>query len=309
MLNDAAAVRPETRARVQQAITDLDYHPNYAARQLVTARTLTLGVILPFLTRPFFVNVLRGIESAVAGTDYHLNIFNVETAATRGYYFGEMPYRGRVDGLLVLSLPLTDVEVDRLATAHIPTVLIDGYHPRLPSIGMQNKAGAHEAVRYLVDQGHRRIGFVSGPIVADLGFSVNRERYEGYCQALVDHHLPVDPQLQQTGDDSHGAGEQMTHRLLNLPQPPTAVFACSDVHALSVLQTATARGLRVPKDLAVVGYDDIELAAYVGLTTVRQPMADMGRRGVALLLAQIDGSLASMPHELLTATLIRRHTA
>ena len=106
VLNNAGAVHPETRARVRRVIEELDYHPNHAARQLVTARTLTIGVILPFLMRPFYVNVLQGMAAAILPTPYHLNIFNVETAAIRSYYFDELPFRGRIDGSIVISLPL-----------------------------------------------------------------------------------------------------------------------------------------------------------------------------------------------------------
>lgn len=311
VLNDAAAVRPETRARVQRAIAELDYHPNHAARQLVTARTLTLGVVLPFLTRPFFVNVLQGIEGAVASTDYHLNIFNVETMDVRTYYFGELPYRGRIDGLIVVSLPLSTSEVDRLTAAKIPTVMIDGLHPRLPSVSMHNFQGAYQAVEFLIGKGHQHIAFISGPVDTELGFTVNRERLEGYTKALEDHGLSLNVNFQQTGTDSHAGGAEMAHRLLDMPSPPTAIFTSSDVHALGAMQAATARGLRVPEDVAIVGYDDIELAAYVGLTTMRQPMADMGRRGVALLLDLIAGNSDrdAPPQERLSASLILRQTA
>ena len=308
VLNDAPSVRPETRQRVQAAITALNYHPNHAARQLVTSRTMTLGVVLPFLTVPFFMTVLQGIEATVVPTGYYLNIFNVETPAARTHYFRELPYRGRVDGLIVVSLPLEDDEVARLVGAEIPTVLVDGVHPDLPSVQMQNATGAQMAIEHLIERGHQRIAFVSGPIETALGFPVNRERLAGYCAALTRHQLLIDINFQQAGEDSHAAGVEMGHHLLALPTPPTAIFACSDVHALGVLQAAQARGLRVPEDVAVVGYDDIELAAYVGLTTVRQPMAEMGRRGVELLLAHLNGHLQYRSSEVLTPTLIVRGT-
>lgn len=309
VLNEAEAVSPATRARVQQAIAELNYHPSHAARQLVTARTQTIGVILPFLTRPFYINVLQGIESKVAATPYHLNIFSVENGPRRSYYFDEMPYRGRVDGLIVVSLPLTDTEVARLHAIKLPTVLVDGFHPALPTITMQNVAGARTAVEYLLSRGHSRIAFISGPVEADLGFTVNRDRLQGYLAALRAYNVTPQSAYQLAGEDTHADGGRMTNILLDLPTPPTAIFACSDVHALGVLQAVQARGLRVPDDVAVVGYDDIELAAYFGLTTVRQPMAEMGRRGLELLLQAVEEPGGEPVHHCFTASLIIRHTA
>ncbi|MBA3944386.1 MAG: LacI family DNA-binding transcriptional regulator [Herpetosiphonaceae bacterium] len=309
VINNASAVHPETRARVQRAILELDYYPNQAARQLVTAQTLTIGVILPFLVRPFYVNVLQGIAAAVLPSPYHLNIFNVETAAIRSYYFEELPVRGRIDGLIVISLPLEQADVDRLRGARIPTVLIDGWHPEIASVGMDNRAGTRLAVEYLIGRGHRRIAFMSGPLDEELHFQVNRHRLEGYHAALAAHDLHSYPSMEQSGVDTYAGGGWMTEQLLDLPVPPTAIFAASDVHALGALQTAVRRGLRVPEDIAIMGYDDIELAPYVNLTTMCQPMAEMGRRGVELLMEQLGAEPPQPIHDVLMATLVPRGTA
>ncbi len=308
VLNNTGAVKAETRERVLKAIDELNFRPNQAARQLVTARTGTIAVVLPYLTRPFFVNVLHGVEATAAARDYHLQLFNVETEEKRRFYLREMPYHGRIDGLLVVSLPVFDVAVNQLTAARIPTVLVDSFHPQLPSITVDNVAGARLAVEHLIECGHRRIAYICGPLAAELKFPVNQQRLHGYQAALAAHGIPrVDPYV-ISGADSHVDGMRMTYQLLDLDPRPTAIFAASDVHALGALQAAGERGLRVPHDLAIVGYDDIDLAGYMSLTTVRQPMVKMGRRGVEMLLDQVDGREGAARHTTLPVELIVRRS-
>lgn len=284
VLNDAPNVLPATRERVLHAITELGYRPNQAARQLVTARTHAIGVVLPFLTRPFFVNVLRGIEAVVAETEYQLIIFNVETVEQREYYFSEMPFLGRLDGLIVLSLPLQPDDVHRLRSTNLPAILIDTIAPGFSAVTVDSVAGAHMAVEHLIACGHTRIGYICGPLDPPLGISVNRERRRGYREALAAHGLPINPHYQRAAGDGRHEGRTATLALLELDEPPTAIFAASDEQAFGAMDAAQARGLLVGQDIAIVGYDDLELAHYVGLTTVRQPMEQMGRAGATLLL-------------------------
>jgi len=308
VLNNTGAVKPTTRERVLQAIQELDFRPNQAARQLVTTRTNTIGVVLPYLTRPFFVTVLHGIESTAAANAYHLQIFNVESETKRRYYLREMPYRGRVDGLLVLSLPIFDTAAAQFQAASLPAVLVDTYHPALSSIKIDNVAGARLAVEHLLALGHRRIAYVSGPLEGELAFPTNRERLQGYSEALEAYGLPVIPDYILQGEDSHADGMRMTSRLLDHPEPPSGLFAASDLHALGALQVAEERGLRVGADLAIVGFDDIDLAGYMSLTTVRQPMVEMGRRGLELLLDHIDRGVEEPEHIVLPVELVVRRS-
>lgn len=308
VLNNTGSVRPDTRERVRRAIDELGFRPNQAARQLVTARTFTLAVVLPYLTRPFYVNVLHGIESAASACGYHLQIFNVESAAKRTLYLQEMPYRGRVDGLVVVSLPVKGTAVAHPERTLLPIVLIDGSHHELPSVSVDNVGGARCAVEHLLKLGHRRIAFVSGPLEAELEFPVNRRRWEGYTSALHSSGLNVDPCYIVTGDDRHADGMRMAYHLLDLEPRPSAIFAASDVHALGAFQAAQERGLRVPQDVAIVGYDDIDLAGYMSLTTVRQPMVEMGKRGVDMLLTLIEGRAVEPNVTLPVELVVRRST-
>jgi DNA-binding LacI/PurR family transcriptional regulator len=306
VLNDSGPVSSTTRERVLEAISALDFQPNRAARQLATAQTHTIGVVLPFLTRPFFVSVLHGIEAVVAQTHYNLHICNVETVEKRDEYFATVLFRGRLDGVLIVSLPLDDVYATRLQAAQVATVLIESRHDAFTSVGVHSAAGAQQATEHLIALGHQRIAYISGLAQTELGFRNNVERLHGYQTTLQQHGIDVEPVYILMNGDGPEMGMHMAQQLLNLDQPPTAIFAASDELALGVLQAAQGRGLRIPDDLAIVGYDDIELAAYIGLTTVRQPMTEMGRLGVEQLLQQLNGAPAAPKQITLPVELVVR---
>jgi len=308
VLNQSGPVSAATRARVLAAITELEFRPNHSARQLATAQTYTIGVIVPFLTRPFYVAVLRGIEAVLANTHYNLQIFNVETAEKRDYYFTELPYRSRIDGLIVLSLVLSDAHVARLLGAGIPTLLLDTCHPALPSLAIDNVAGAQTAVEHLIELGHRRIAYISGLAQPELDFRSNCERLSGYQAALRAHGLSEQPEYVIMAGDGREMGLRMTEQLLALAEPPTALFAASDELAMGAIQAAQRRGLRIPEQLAVIGYDDIELAALLGLTTIRQPMTEMGQHGVERLLRLLTARETPPEHTTLPVELVVRAT-
>ncbi|HEY1016450.1 MAG TPA: LacI family DNA-binding transcriptional regulator [Herpetosiphonaceae bacterium] len=306
VLNGSPSVRPATRERVLAAIRDLDYRPNQAARQLVTARTHAIGVLLPFLTRPFFVEVLRGIEAVIAESDYQLIIFNVETMERREHYFGAMPFLGRLDGLIVLSLPLSEHDTARLLKTKLAAVLADTSAPGFSSVTIDNPAGARLAVEHLAGLGHHRIGFIGGPLRPHLGMSVNRLRLEGYRAAMAAAGLAIDPAWEREIGDGRAGGRAAIGELLALPSPPTAVFASTDEQAFGALDELQRRGLRPGGDLSLVGFDDLELAAYVGLTTVRQPMERMGREAAELLLARLADPAAPIEQRQVPISLVAR---
>jgi len=306
VLNDSAHVRTVTRQRVLQAIADLEYHPNPAARSLSLKKTATIGIVVPFFTRPFFVEVLRGVDNELVRNDYNLILYSVEQKALKDHYLRNLPMRRRVDGLLLISLWLEDGDARALTRARIPTVLIDSQHPDFGSVTVDNVAGARMAVTHLIEQGHRSIGFISGRLDDPFGFPTSRERFVGYCQTLEEHGIPFRGDYHQIGEFTAQSGRECMERLLAVDSPPTAVFLTSDTQALGALQTIRESGRRVPDDMAVVGYDDIEVAQYVGLSTVRQPMFQMGREGVRLLLAALNDGAAeagrtkvSLPVELI----------
>jgi DNA-binding LacI/PurR family transcriptional regulator len=308
VLNESASVREVTRQKVLAAIEELDYTPNPIARRLSLGKTLTIAVIVPFFTRPSFVERLRGVEYALADSEYDLILFNVETTARRDTYFRDVPRRERVDGLLIISLSPYDEEVDRFLQAGVPTVLVDANHPRLNRAVVDDVAGGRLATEHLIALGHRKIGYVSDQLDNPFHFVSSRDRYEGYRQALAETGIPLRPEYHRQGEHGRREAREMARDLLALPDPPTAIFAASDTQAIGVLEAAQDADLRVPDDLSVIGYDDIEIAEYLHLTTIRQPLFASGVEGVELLLESIAQSPPSPRQVLLPIDLIVRRT-
>jgi DNA-binding LacI/PurR family transcriptional regulator len=308
VLNNSPSVRDVTRERVLQAIAELDYSPSPIARRLSLRKTLTIAVIVPFFTRPSAVERLRGVEAAVAESEYDLIVFNVETPGRRDKCFRDVPRRERVDGLMIISLLPLDQDVDRFIRAGVPTVLVDADHPRLSRAQMDDVAGGRMATQGLIDLGHQKIGYVSDLLENPFNFVSSRSRFEGYCEALEDAGLPIRAEYHQQGEHGRHVAREMACALLSLPDPPTAIFAASDIQAMGVLEAAHDAGLRVPEDLSVIGFDDIEIAEYLGLTTMRQELFESGRQGVELLLDAIEDSSAEPVCRILPPTLVVRRT-
>lgn len=309
VLNGSPNVRQETRQRVLNVIEQLNYHPSPIARRLSLRKTLTIGVIAPFFTRPSIVERLRGIESLVAESEYDLIVYNIETPTKRDACFRDVATGQRVDGLIIIHLAPTEADVQRWGVAQTPVILVDTRHPALHRVVIDDVAGGHMATQHLIELGHRRIAFISDPLDEPFNFTSSRDRMQGYRQALAEHGLSFRPEYHQAGEHGREQARAMAHSLLRLPDPPTAIFTHSDTQALGVMQTASDLGLQIPRDLSVIGFDDIEMAEYVHLTTIRQPLVETGRRGIELLLrAMDDPDLPTTCEELPIELVVRRTT-
>ncbi|MEA3336883.1 MAG: LacI family DNA-binding transcriptional regulator [Chloroflexota bacterium] len=308
VLNDSPNVSPETRQRVLNAIEALDYRPSPIAQRLSLRRTLTIGVIVPFFTRPSTVERLRGIEAAIADTYYDLTIYNVETVARRDSCFAEVPAAGRVDGVIVISLRPTDEDVARWNSVGVPVVLVDAFHPELSCIAVDDVEGGYQATKHLIDLGHTHIAFTGDLVDQAFGFRSSWDRYQGYCNALQDFHLPQTDGYYRTAEHGREQARAMTHELLSLPAPPTAIVSASDTQALGVIEAARDLGLRYPGQLSVIGYDDIEVAGFINLTTMRQPLFETGQQGFQLLLRAIELPTAEIIHQRMPVSIVERGT-
>ncbi len=309
VLNDSPRVDPETRRRVLRAIADLDYVPSAIARGLSTGRTGAIGVIVPFLTRPSVVERLLGIESALAHTPYDLVVFNIETPERRETVIRHLARRDRVDGLIIVSLSPHAGELAQIERTGIPTILVDGHHRSLSRVVVDDVAGGRLAATYLLGLGHRRIGFLGDDPLTRFKFSPSRLRRIGVASALRSAGLALRPEYVHTGGMPRETARRAGAEMLTLSPPPTAIVCGSDIEALGVLEAARLAGIPVPDRLSVIGYDDIDIAADLGLTTVRQPLFESGRRGVALLLAAMDGAEGRPVREVLPVELMVRATA
>jgi LacI family transcriptional regulator len=284
VINHDVHVKAETRVRVLQAMKELGYTVNRQARSLAGGKSNVLGVLVPDLGTGYIGEIMRGIDAELSSCDYDLMLFTTHrTAAKEANYVLNLA-GGMVDGLL-LVLPRNPADyIGTLVKRNFPFVLIDhqGNGQDCPAVGATNWQGAYQATEYLLNAGHTAIGFITGTM--DLGASI--DRLEGYKASLRTHHIPFDASLIYEGNFEQPDGYTGALHLLELPKPPTAIFASNDMMAMGVMDAVRSRGLRIPEDISIVGFDDIPQAALVrpALTTVHQPLEQMGRVATQYLL-------------------------
>ncbi len=311
VINGSPMVSDATRKRVLNVIAELDFVPNPTARRLSLGKTLTIAVIVPFFTRPAHLERLRGIQDSLAESEYDLIIYNVDTIQRRDACLQEVPRRERADGVLVIALSPRDEDLPSLEKADVPIVLIDANHPSLTQLNrviVDDVQGGYEATRHLLELGHRKIGYISDPLQTAFNFTSSRDRYRGYRKALEEAGIAFRPEYHGQGEHGRYEAQRLAEEMLALPDPPTAIFAASDTQALGVLEAARSSGLGVPEDVSVIGYDDIEIAEYLGLTTIRQLLFELGQRGVEILLRAIEGPDLKPVTEVLPTELVPRKT-
>jgi LacI family transcriptional regulator len=307
VLNDAPGVAHATRERVRAVMDELGYRPSSTARNLSLGRTQTLGVVAPFFTSPSVVERLRGIDDVIGDSAYDLTLFNIETLEQRHAALRRFARRTRIDGVIVISLPLTAAEVRAMGRDGLPAVLVDVANSDLPHVAIDDVEGGAIATRHLLDAGHRQIAFVGDVKDIEFGFASSERRLEGFQSALFDAGVALPPGYVKRGPFGRASASRLARQLLALRRRPTAIFAASDVQAFGVLDAAARAGLAVPEDLSVIGFDDIELASAIGLTTVRQPLRESGQAGARLLLDALDGG-AGGAVELPGLTVVKRRT-
>lgn len=285
VLNGSEQVSEETRERVLAVIRELGFSPNTAARQLSGGKTSTIGVVTAFFTFPSFVERLGGVQSVLNESDYDLVLYSIQSLDQLERRMQVLTSQNRVDGLIVLSLPF-DEALSRQASPNLPIVIVDGSTSghRYPHVVIDNVAGGVLATTHLIARGHRQLGFVGDWRDNPLGFTSTINRHRGFEQALREHDLPLREDWCLFVEHSEHHARQAALRLLRQPVRPTAIFAAIDTLAFGVLQAAEDLGLRVPDDLAVIGFDDIHAARFVRLTTVRQGLRTSGEIGARLML-------------------------
>ncbi len=302
-LNGYADVRPETRERITRLAQELDYTPAAAARSLVTQRSHVIGVFMetgeghPDLQHPFFHEVLGGLKQRAGAQGYDLLLFASERP---GNGYGPHSYLKRarhhsVDGVVLIGLDPEDPEVRRLTRAEVPCVGIDMDldGPATEVVMSDNVSGAEEAVRHLHGLGHRRIATITGMLESRPGI----DRLRGYRAAAQALGLAYRDEYVAYGDFYAESGREQTARLLRLPERPTAIFAAADMMAIGAVRAVAEAGLRVPEDVSIVGFDDIQLAPHINppLTTMRQDKLGLGAAAGDALVARIAGDPGRQP--------------
>lgn len=311
VLNQSPLVSDLTRQRVLDVIRSLNYTPHQAARRLSLGKTLTIKVFVPFFPQPSVAERLSGVVSVLTESEYDLVIHNIETPERRATCFESLPTRKEVDGILVISLAPRDDEAEKLAKADVPVVLIDADHPSLTMlhrVTVDDVVGGRTATEHLIQLGHRRLGFIGDVIANPFHFTSSYHRYLGFQAALAVAGIEHRPGYYAEGQHSRREARRLATQMLRQDERPTAIFAASDTQAVGVLEGARDVGLRVPEDLSVTGFDDIEIADMMGLTTMRQLLFEFGQRGVELLLETLDNPNRPPVHEVLPTELIVRQT-
>jgi LacI family transcriptional regulator len=311
VMNGRDDVSPETRELVQRIVRERGYTASRTARGLSAGRTGLIGATVPLVYPAYFSFILSGAAEALYERDMRLVLCPTQHEHDREVTLLERMMQGTTDGGLLILPQESAAELEHLVEAGYRFVVVDPLQPlseRVPSVSAAHSAGADAAVKHLLSLGHRRIAAITGP----RGWVADEERLNGYHAALASAGVVPDPVLEVESDFQKEGGYRSAMALFDLPDPPTAMFCFNDNLALGVMKAAAERGLKVPDDLSVVGFDDSEQAQYVTptLTTVRQPLAEMGRMAVSLLLRQLDQQrLEALRVELATKLVVRGSTA
>jgi LacI family transcriptional regulator len=313
VLNNHPMVTAATRKRVLEAIADLGFKPNALARQLPRrTRIQNIGVITqPFANYRSFSERLRGVQRAMGDleTEYELVLYRVSSLPRYEERLSAIAQHGMVDGLIIIDLDLSDEQKQLLQQAKIPFVGLNHFQNRdWPCIGANNIDGGYLATRHLLELDHTRIGYVGDEFYDSYGFTTSGERFQGYQQALEEQSINVRQDYVALGNHDYEAARHLAASLLVLPDRPTAIFAMSDIQALGCISAARDAGLRVPDDVSVIGYDDLEISFHSGLTTVRQHLELGGRIALEYLIRLMRGEQSAEPDTLPPLEVIARQT-
>lgn len=313
VINNQPGVTDKTRRRVQQAIETLNFRPSLAARSLPGQRLHVIGLIIPyeadFLIRdPHLLSQMSGIDAEANIHNYNV-LLSTAGNSNSGVAAYERFIRNRVaDGALVIETASNQAGNKLLVQQNYPYVTL-GYNPTGYTVRSNDREGAKAATRHLLERGHRRIGIINGPPTGAV--AALEERLSGHQEALAAAGLSFDPTLMVYGDFTRPSGQRATEKLLALPNPPAAIFALNDRMAIGAIRALQAANLHVPNDVAVVGFDDIAMAADFNpaLTTVRQPAKEVGQMAVRLLLKLIDNKPIKQKDIILPVELIIRQSS
>lgn len=305
MLNDKDDVAPETYERVQQVIRELEYVSSLAARGMRSRHTGVIGLIMPDVSSLYSVTVMQGVNRAISDIDYDLIVYTngdirKNTSAYQERYYVSLLNGNVTDGVIVVTPAATDF------STNAPVVAIDPNNesPDCHAIISTNHKGAMQAMSYLLELGHHRIGFITGRLEL---VSANR-RLEGYKDSLAQAGIPLNEDLIQIGDYRTETAVECARTLLSLKDPPTAIFASNDMSAMGVYQVAAEFGLRIPEQLSVVGFDNLRESEFLNpaLTTIDQFIAEMGSIATNLVIKLVNGEkLESKLHKIPTQLVVR----
>ncbi len=310
-VNNTRPISDSLRARIEQAMAELNFQPNALARSLRMKQSKSVGIIVPDSANPFFAHVTRNIEKAIFTHHYNIILGNSDGDLDRALLYLKVMTERQVDGLIFIDVGASsELLKNALRNLTLPVMLIDRIVEGVDVdyVTVTNFQGGFDAAQHLISLGHRRIGCLTGP----LKLTASIDRLNGYRQALVQANIPIDETLIYTGDFQLKSGYHGAMQFLNLPRRPTAIFACNDLMAVGVIRAAAELGIAIPAGLSIVGFDDIPLAKFSipTLTTITQPAEQIGILTANLVLNRIQNQDLPPEQQILETELtIRQSTA
>lgn len=311
VFNGSTRVSDRTRSRVLKIAQELNYQPHVSARSLASRRSDLVMAVIPMLTNYFYMEVVRGVQDALLDSEWDLLVYTAQAPEKVDTQLARALQRGRAEGVLLFSTPLTKARIAKMKQADLPVVLVDSHHPDFDAISVDNEQGGFIATQHLLEQGYRRIGLITGHKASVPAL----DRQMGYRRALQTAGLSVNEAHILVSEDLHQhgytemAGYTAMETLLQQADPPDAVFVASDIQALGALRAIREHGLQTPNDIGVVGFDDIQFSIYVGLSTLHQPMYDMGKQAIQRLIQRIEDPSRPVAHTQFAPKLVVRETS
>lgn len=301
-------VADATKQRILQVAEQLQYVANSNASRLASGQSRTIGLLAPLLTSWYTSEVVAGVEDVLAHARFDLLIGTANPLARERMFRGDARFHQRIDGVILVDVFCSEAGASTLADLDTPVVVLGEQLRSVTSVSVDNVRGARLAARHLIELGHRRLAVVGGHAHMDVAHNVPTERLHGFQSALEAAGIRLPAHYVEDGDFTIEGGRTAMHRFLALPKPPTAVFLMSDEMAFGALWALREAGLRPGVDVSLVGFDDHPVAESVGLTTVRQPVREIGRLGARLMLDTLDG-FGTVMHHPMELTLVERETS
>ncbi len=307
VVNGTRFVSEELKKRVHLAMEELAYKPNAVARSLRVKESRTIGLVIPDSTNPYFAEIGWGVEYSARKHGYSVILCNSDDDLAKEESYINVLIEKQVDGIIIDPAgEQSATHLKSLLQRKIPTVMVDRDSPdvEIDSVQIDNKMGGALATRHLLNLGHTRIACITGPRKVTPSF----QRFDGYKEEMEKKGIPITPEYIVRGDFKPQGGYDAAQQLLALPEAPSAIFVCNDLMAFGVLNAAVERGLRVPQDISIVGFDDIYLSKFTNppMTTIRQPRKDMCEAAVHCLVSRIQNTKRPVSNTLINVELVER---
>ncbi len=308
VLNSPGQVADTSRKKIVAAMQELNFVPKAEASARARKDFKRIGILSPFSTAPSFVQRIRSIAGALSITDYELITYSVASEDQLSGYLSMLPVSNRIDGLIILALPVKEEEIRLFKEYDLPVVMIEISHPSVSSIEIDNIAGGRLAAEYLILKGYKSFGFIGEGGQPAYSLHATEERFNGYKEALLENGFNLPDSSVSFHEYGMNFSVDGVKKILSKSVKPDVFFAASDLQAVGVIKAAREMGLRVPEDIAVIGFDDIDLADYMGITTINQSLDQSGQTAVDLLLGQMKDHDTAVKHISYQLKIIERYS-